>query len=64
MKKKYFIEIMKKSTAKNGVPLTKIGKIDIHPSSEGYVHQVFANAGWIVTNLVPMSYNKVKEVTV
>ena len=46
------------------MPLTKIGKIEIRPSSEGYVHQAFANAGWIVTSLVPMSYNKVKEVTV
>jgi len=64
MKKEYFIEITRKRAVKDPTPLTKIGKIKISPASEGYVHQAFANAGWIVTSLVPMSYNKVKEVTV
>ena len=58
MKKKYFIEIMKNGRSGKGkMPTTKKGKITINPLSKGYIHQLLANHGWMVTQFAEVDSN-------
>ena len=59
-KQEYFIEIMKNArSAKGRMPTTKKGKITISPSSKNHIHKVFAEYGWMVTQLVPARMHEV-----
>ena len=59
-RQKYFIEIMKSGRKGKGQPpTTKKGKITIRPSSKNHIHEVFAEYGWMVTQLVPARMHEV-----
>jgi hypothetical protein len=61
-RQEFFIEVMKSGRPEKGqIPITKKGKIKIRPTSKSYIHQVFAEYGWMVTQLVPMRLSKMKE---
>jgi len=61
-KREYFIEIMKSGPVPKGqMPISKKGKIKIFPTNETYLHQLFANYGWVITQMAPMNLNKVKS---